>query len=838
MVRMLGLAIAAVAWLTAGVTALADEGVSSKQSASNLAFFEKRIRPLLVEHCYKCHGAEKQTSGLRLDTRGGILGGGERGPAVTPGNPEESLLVVATSYGNPDLQMPPDKKLSDQQIADLKRWVKLGAPYPEDDSEPRAKQKKPVIDIQQGRKFWAFQPVREVPLPKVKETAWVRSPLDRFILAALEAKGLRPAAAADKRTLIRRATLDLTGLPPTPEEVESFLADGSPEAFAKVVERLLASPHYGERWGRHWLDVARYADSNGLDENICHGNAWRYRDYVVAAFNRDKPYDEFIIEQVAGDLLGPPSDEKSSPAGGSGIAADLEALRHERLIATGFLALGPKVLAEVDETKMEMDIIDEQVSTVSQAFLGITLGCARCHDHKFDPLSTEDYYAVAGVFKSTKTMEHFKKIARWWENPIATADDLAKKAAHDRLVAAKQDEINRLTGEASERVKGALAARGMQPPKDLEPLYPDEVKAQLKQLREELAAIQKQAPEIPTAMGVAEGAVTDLKVHIRGSHLSLGQEVPRGFPKVLAAVNLPTINGKQSGRRELAEWLVRSDNPLTARVMVNRLWRWHFGRGIVASTDNFGMLGDRPTHPELLDWLARRFVSNGWSIKAMHRLIMLSATYQMSSDHDAAAAKVDPENLLVWRANIRRLEVEALRDAVLAVSGGLDRQMGGSLVHVKNREFFFDHTSKDTTRYDSPRRSIYLPVVRNHMYDVFDLFDYTDATVTSGDRATSTVAPQALFALNSELMLEAGKRLAERLLSQSELGDAERVHQLYLRAYSRPASASEVRRAATFIARAQQQVQEQASDQEARRLRAWALLCQMVLAANEFTYVR
>ncbi len=850
MVRPVVLTLALIGiWLLGGAMHVSadDAPAATKRAADEgVTFFEKKIRPLLVERCHKCHGPEKQTSGLRLDTRAGVLGGGEHGPAVVPCKPDESLLITAVGYENRDLQMPPEKKLSDEQVADLKQWVKLGAPLPDSEKAPAAgiSPRRGAIDIEAGRKFWAFQPPRDRTPPRVRDVAWARTPLDRFILAALEAKGLRPAPAADKRTLIRRATLDLIGLPPTPAEVEAFLADESPQAFARVVERLLASPHYGERWGRHWLDVARYADSNGLDENICHGHAWRYRDWVVAALNADKPYDEFVIEQLAGDLL---------PVGQTFLSADgrqeslpniqgqaAEQQRHDRLIATGFLSLGPKVLAEVDEMKMEMDIIDEQVSTVAQAFLGLTLGCARCHDHKFDPLPTDDYYALAGIFKSTKTMEHFKKIARWNENSLATPADLARKAEHDRQVAAKQAEINRLVGEANDRVKGAAAARGQQSPKDkdLESLYPDEVKTQLKQLRDELAAMQKAAPEMPTAMGVAEGQVMDLKVHVRGSHLSLGNQVARGFPKVLSPTNAPSLEGKQSGRLQLAQWITRPDHPLTARVMVNRLWRWHLGRGIVGTTDNFGALGERPTHPELLDWLARRFVASGWSIKAMHRLIMLSATYQMSSAHDPAAARVDPENTLCWRANIRRLEAESLRDAVLAVSGSLDPQMGGSLVHVKNREFFFDHTSKDTTKYDSPRRSIYLPVVRNHMYDVFDLFDYTDATVPSGDRATSTVAPQALFAMNSELMTSAGERLAESLLERRDLDDAARVRQLYAKAYGRPATAVEERRAAAFVYRAEQSLERQVADAAARRQRAWSLLCQTILAANEFVYVR
>ncbi|MDR3638345.1 MAG: PSD1 and planctomycete cytochrome C domain-containing protein [Isosphaeraceae bacterium] len=810
-----GAAFAVVASL-----AIASAAPAATPDPAGVEFFEKKVRPLLVEQCYSCHSAQAKRlrANLYLDSEQGWLKGGDLGPAVTPGDPKASLLITAIRHED-DLKMPPKGKLSDDQVAVLTRWIAMGAPAPLATTATPAAAKR-SIDLAKGREFWAFKPPTEPPLPAVKNAAWPRNGLDRLILAALEAKGLTPAPEADKRTLIRRATFDLTGLPPTPDEIQAFLADNSPEAFAKVVDRLLDSPHYGERWGRHWLDVARYADSNGLDENVAHGNAWRYRDYVIAAFNNDKPYDQFVLEQLAGDLL--PTE---SPAA-----------RNERLIATGFLSLGPKVLAEPDEKKMEMDLVDEQVDTVGRAFLGLTLGCARCHDHKFDPIGTADYYGLAGIFKSTRTMETFTKVAKWYENPLASDADLARKAAFDQEVAAKKKAIQSLIDDANKRLK-ADKGDAFTLPKDPEPLYPKETQAALKRQRDELAAFEKNAPEMPSAMGVTEGQIADTQIHVRGSHTSLGAAIPRRVPLVLTAAQAPAFSMAQSGRLELARWLVEGNHPLTSRVMVNRLWRWHFGRGLVGSTDNFGALGERPSNPLLLDWLARQFVEGGWSIKSTHRLIMLSSTYRMSSDDNPAAARVDPENRLLGRMNRRRLEAEAIRDALLAVGGPLDPTMGGSLLQVKNRAYFFDHTSRDTTGYDTGRRSVYLPVVRNHLYDMFDLFDSTDASVTNGDRATTTVAPQALFMLNGDLVLRSARALAAGLLDRPGLDDAGRVALLYERAYGRPPSDEESKRAATYLERLGRVLAGEGKG-PITRLDVWQALCQVVLASNEFLTIR
>jgi hypothetical protein len=785
---------------------------SADDDADGIRFFETKIRPIFVKHCYECHGPDLQENKLRVDSLEGLTKGGKAGSLVVAGKPEKSLLITAIGYQVPDLQMPPEQKLGEREIADLTAWVKMGAPHP--DRQPGSVLPVDTFDLAEGKKFWSFQPAVDRVPPAVKDAAWAKTALDQFILKELEAKKLRPAKPAEKLTLLRRATFDLTGLPPTPAEIEAFLKDESPTAFAAVVDRLLESPHYGERWGRHWLDVARYADSNGLDENIAHGNAWRYRDYVIRSLNSDKPYDQFVLEQLAGDLL-PPTDDA--------------AVAHERLIATGFLSLGPKVLAEVDKTKMEMDILDEQVDTLGRALLGLTLGCARCHDHKFDPIRAEDYYALTGIFKSTRTMESFKTIARWWENPLASPAEVQRKAAFDKLVAEQKAALDALVKKSKEELQKQLKP-GETLPKEFESRLAPEVQTELKVRREELAKLTASVPAIPTAMGVSEGKVTDVPVHIRGSHLALGQVVPRGFPAVLVSTEQPVpLPADQSGRLELAQWLVRKDHPLTARVMVNRVWRWHFGQGLVSTPDNFGKLGERPTHPELLDWLASRFVEQGWSLKQLHRLIMLSQTYQLSSEFNAASAAADPENRLYWRMPLRRLEAEEIRDALLATSGLLDLTRGGSLLHVGNREFLFDHTSKDGTKYDSRKRSIYLPVIRNNLYDVFQLFDATDATVLDGNRATTVVAPQALFMLNSDLVLDASKNLAETVLAETA-SPPQRVESLYLRTFGRRPIAAEITRGIAYVERSRASGKEEAE--------AWSSFSHVLFSANEFIYLK
>lgn len=677
-----------------------------------------------------------------------------------------------------------------------------------------------TADRDTSNEHWAFRGLAAPDLQHRQTTGWDRSTLDLLIRETMVVRGFQPAAAAEPWQLVRRVAFDLTGLPAELDLLDDYEASPLPDRFERTFDRLVASPGYGEHWGRHWLDIARYADSNGLDENVAHGNAWRYRDYVVRSLNQDKPWDRFVLEQVAGDLLPAADDEQ----------------RHELLTATGFLAIGPKVLAEVDETKMEMDIVDEQVDTVGKALLGMTIGCARCHDHKFDPLGTADYYALAGIFKSTKTMENLKKVAKWHENPLMTPELAARKAEYEARLRERREAIQKVVQAAEEDVR-SKAENKDQLPKNLEPMFPASVAEELKKLREQLAAMEKEGPPIPTAMGVAEGALVNLPIHVRGSHLTLGEVVQRGIPPTLGPASAGPIDPASSGRLELAHWLASDANALARRVVVNRLWRWHFGRGLVRTTDNFGLLGESPSHPELLEWLAQQFARDGSSWKRFHRRILTSATYQQSSLATPEKVERDPENELFARFPLRRLEAESIRDALLSVSGSLDRRMGGSLLTVKNREYFFDHTSKDLTDYRSPRRSLYLPVVRNNVYDVFQLLDYPDAAVPNGDRATTTIAPQALWMMNSEFVAEVSSQCAALLCGVDSTEEQQALAVLIRRLFHRPASDRELAGLQEFLGELRSALAASESNEATRGRLAWSTLCHTLMASNEFVYV-
>jgi len=571
--------------LLACILAPPARAADSPAGEAAIKFFETKVRPILIEHCYKCHGPESDEGEgeLRVDSLDALLRGGESGPAIVRGDPGRSLLIRAVRHDG-ELSMPPKKKLAQHDIDALTAWVRMGSPWPESHEN-----RKPAPDAsrvtqwdEQARKFWAFQVPRPQQPPAVVDSHWPRSPIDHFVLAKLEANGLRPAPPADKRTLLRRATFDLWGIPPSQEENDAFLRDESADAFERVVDRLLASPHYGERWGRHWLDLARYADSNGMDDNLAYTDAWRYRNYVIAAFNADKPYQRFVEEQLAGDVLGQSEPDR----------------RDELLVATGFLAIGPKMLAEDDPVKQQMDIVDEQLDTTCRTFMALTMGCARCHDHKFDPFRIADYYSLAGIFKSTQTMISFRVDSKWNSTALGGIKPALRLEDLEQII---DRHDNSLVNGNPKRMSA------------------DERAAHSKLLED----AKREYAAIPKAMSVAEGSVGDVEIFLRGNHLTRGPLAPRRFPTILAGTNQRPLDPTHSGRLELARWITSPQNPLTARVIVNRVWRWHFGQGLVRSVDNFGKLGQLPSHPELLDWLATRLVADGWSLKRLHKRILL-----------------------------------------------------------------------------------------------------------------------------------------------------------------------------------------------------------------------
>ena len=839
--RSAAISLLAIAALFSAASA-ADQLTQPTAAGVSAEYFATHIRPLLESRCLECHGVDAQEGGLRLDSLAALAAGGKSGPVIAPGSTDESVLLQAVLYGDESLRMPPTKKLSETEIGLLATWIAGGAPHPDGKIEVRGP---PPLDLAKARSFWSLSPLRRPPLPPVAAAngaAAEMHPIDAFVECQLRERGLEPTALADRPTLIRRATYDLIGLPPTPDEIDAFIADTSPTAFATVVERLLNSPHYGEHWARHWLDVVRYADSNGLDENAAHANAWRYRDYVVQSLNADMPFNEFLREQLAGDLL-------IEPDTGEQRKADL-------MIATGFLAMGPKVLAERDRVKLAMDIIDEQIDTTGRAFLGLSLGCARCHDHKFDPVTQADYYALAGIFKSTKTMDNLSTTPTWHENPIAAAAEQDQHRTHQKLIDETKAAIEKLVAQTRETLPaatdpkapstdaaaGAAATQAAAAP-SAEQDFPEAVKTRLASLRETQKELASSLPVLASAMGVTDDKPEDMRIHFRGSHLTLGRRVGRGVPVVLAIDGPLPMPAAGSGRRELADWIADPHHPLTARVIANRLWRWHYGRGIVPSTDNFGFAGAKPTNQPLLDWLAVELIDRGFSLKAMHRLIMASRTWQQSSDSTTSqtadrALTTDPDNALWWRADVRRLEAESIRDAILVASDTLDRTRGGSLLQVTNRALVFDHTSKDQTKYDSPRRSLYLPVIRNHINDALWLFDCTDGAVANGSRTTSTVASQALYLLNSDFLMQSADAIAKSLIAAAPHDNDARILLLFRRVLGRRPTAEDT----ASVNQALQGIESQLARENAaagdRDILAWTVVSQALLAGNEFMLVR
>ncbi len=919
--RMIGV-VAAVALL---ISAAWQQAVAQDNAAAR-DFFERRIRPVLVERCYECHSGESKIlqGGLRLDYAAGLSAGGDSGPAVVAGQPEESLLIEALRYES--FEMPPEGQLSDEVVDDFVRWIRDGAIDPRVDAPALAR-----ADEADLMDHWAWRPITSPSPPVVMDKTWPLTAIDRFILARHAGQGLQAVATAPPEAVVRRLFFDLIGLPPTPEEVRAFVADPSPAALAELVDRLLASPQYGERWGRHWLDVARYAESSGGGRSVLFANAWRYRDYVIAAFNDDKPYNQFVVEQIAGDLL----------SGGS-----LEEQRAQ-LVATGFLMLGPKNLDQQDKELLRMEVIDEQLDTIGRAFLGLTIGCARCHDHKFDPIPTRDYYALAGILRSTKTLlpgnvsgfverrlpqppgieaeliahetqrqqlqerldkttkqltelraqEASARLARLegivvddtdaqlvgkWQPSSHTKhyvgdgylhDEAKSKGAKQVIYMAElpqagtyevrvsfspgtnraqdalysvehaegltqarvdQTEFPSVDGlfeslgtfefaDATARVvlsnegtqqhviadavqfvsvpaagddvspadtasgEAAVADEDDSEPTDLALIARrvEETADQVRALREEIKALDSSTPPRPLAMAVAEEEqIEDCPLCVRGNVHNLGEPVPRGFLSALPGGEAAEIEDDASGRLELARWLVRDDNPLVARVAANRIWGHLLGEGLVRTPDNFGRMGERPTHPELLDWLATQFVTDGWSIKSLVREIVLSRVYQLGSQADLQSAAIDPENRFYWRMHRRPLEVEALRDAMLSIAGRLESTQRGPTIR-EGTESEFNYA------FDGRRRGLYWPVFRNALDGMYEVFDFADPNIVLGRRNRSVLPTQALYLLNSPFVMEQAEAAAERLLARVPDDESEQIEQLYLETLSRRPTDSE-----------------------------------------------
>jgi mono/diheme cytochrome c family protein len=729
------------ALMAAGVMA-ASVARAAEPTKAELDFFENKIRPIFVNNCYKCHSHEatKLKGGLSLEYRDTVLKGGETGPALVAGDPEKSLLIKAVRYLDPDLQMPPKgEKLSDTQITDLVTWIKMGAPDPRVMAAGYTKEY-----TKSDRDHWSFKPVKKPAVPETGEKDWISTPIDAFIVAKLAENEMKPSPKADKRTLIRRATFDLTGLPPTLKQTEDFLNDASPDAFEKVVDRLLASPQYGERWGRYWLDVARYSDTKGdvkaNKEDFRYPYAWTYRDYVVRSFNEDKPYNRFILEQIAADKL------------------DLGTNR-TALAALGFLTVGERFNGNIN------DIINDRIDVVTKGTMGLTVTCARCHDHKFDPIPTKDYYSLHGIFASSV------------EPPEPEQPILGKiNMTPDYLDFAKQ------YNEFHQQLAALEATKKKKDKKANQMVRKEEV-----QLQRELGQLEMTHPGAPArAMVLVDRPrPSDSHVFIRGEAENQGDLVPRRFLEILSGPNRPVYkNG--SGRLELASAIIAPNNPLTARVLVNRVWMHHFGEGFVTTPDDFGNQSAPPSHPELLDYLASRFVEEGWSIKKLHRLIMLSSVYQQSSDTNPRYAQKDPNNRLLWRANIHRLEFEAVRDSMLAIGGKLDLTPGGRPVNL------------GATPY-SIRRTIYGYVDRRNLPEVYNQFDFANPDIETGKRYETIVPQQALFMMNSPLVVEQARNLVNR---QDFLGlrdDEKRIKLLYDVIYQREPTPVEIKLGMQFL---------------------------------------
>lgn len=877
------------AFLTCGVLSTRAEA----DDAQGIEFFEERIRPVLVQHCYECHSveADEAEGGLLLDTRGAIRQGGESGHAVVPGDVENSVLMDAIEFET--FEMPPEGKLSDKVIADFRKWIEMGAPDPRDGTMTMPKPGEPVP----AERLWSVQPLTPSAPPVVQDADWPTGSVDQYVLDRLESEGLTPVADAEPLKLLRRVYFDLIGLPPPPEAIREFQADPSPAAYASVVDRLLSSPQFGERWARHWLDVVRFAESNGKDRDVLMPHAWRYRNYVIDAINDDIPYGRFITEQIAGDLL----------------EADTANERDRLRVATGLLAIGAKSLTG----NLEMDLVDDQIDVVTRSFLGLTASCARCHDHKFDPIPTSDYYALAGIFRSTDTLyggglrapkdlagktnvllvlgensdDQVAQVQAWQKQIDALekrqkalskrVNDLKKKLPKNwrqrlkALRSAAQSDAG-TAGSADDMPQQQDAeATGAEPPKkngantdstqnqnskkgqkaqseDELVLEFAEQQEQLDSLEAELKALKAQNFDLAFAVGVRDDKkIADCKIHIRGEKNRLGDEVPRGYLSCIQLPEAPEISDEQSGRLQLARWIADPQNPLTSRVAVNRVWLHLFGRGLVETVDNFGATGARPTHPELLDHLALRFVTPegdvtertsgqpgfGGSLKQLVRELVLSHTYQLSAKHVPANYTADPGNELFWRMSRKRLEAEAIRDAMLAASGELrlERPEGSLVARIGDGEVGRGINTSVLSK-PFPYRSVYLPIIRGLLPEVLKTFDFPEPSNIQGRRDVTNVPAQSLYLMNSPFVVRQAEAFARRLMSAHDDVRA-RITLAFLLSFSRPPAPEEVELMQQFLERTRAAYTASGMDDNDAELAEWTSLCQSLLASAEFRFL-
>jgi Protein of unknown function (DUF1553)/Protein of unknown function (DUF1549)/Planctomycete cytochrome C len=848
------LVAAFVVWPAAAAQPASKEGI---------AFFESKIRPVLAKNCFSCHsGSVQARGGLRLDTRAGLLIGGQSGPAIVPGDPENSKILSVLHYEGPE--MPPAGQLPKATLENFERWIAIGAPDPRGDESKYAANKR--IDFAAARQTWTFKAPKKPDVAAINETEWAWSPVDRLVHVKQKKAGTKPVKDADAVVWLRRVSFDLVGLPPTAGQVAAIERDSSRKARERIVDHLLASLRYGERWGRHWLDIARYAESTGKERNFIYPQAWRYRDWVIDAFNADKPYNQFLQEQIAGDLLAAGSFKE----------------RDAHIIATGFLALGPKGINERNRESYLLDIADEQIENVGRAVMGLSVGCARCHDHKFDPVTMGDYYALAGIFRSSDARVGISNRQQVIGQPsylveltgtgtsvasLADPELIATIKTLDKERQTKQDELRRLRENTKPEVLAAVAAvtptqselaailnadPGQNGKDELGPdpkPGPPPVPGSFEDVLQKQRAFYKLTRKLnglknqlgrQTAKATAIGVVDlpkpkDIHIRLRGEADNLGPVVPRGFPQVITVSSPPAIESNESGRRQLADWLTRPDHPLTSRVIVNRIWAKLFNTGIVPTVDDFGDQGQEPTNPELLDYLAVRFVDQGWSIKKTIKELVLSRTYQLSSEDDATNLAKDEANESLWRWNRKRLDAEALRDRILAANGQLDLNTpkGSPVIGLGLRELG-PYSDFAPIQKPSRHRSVYLPILRNKPPEALALFDLPDPSLVVGQRDITTSPTQGLFLLNSPFILEQSEHLARRLLDEKGLDDDGRVQRAFLAVLSRKPSRDEEDRVLQFLAAT---VSADGRKADADKLEAWSRLAQTLLALPESRYL-